>query len=44
MNDRVDRSRPVPGRDIVPEEGELEAAAAEKPPWLKGRGKSETTT
>jgi len=44
MNDRIDRRRPVPGRDIVPEERELEAAATEQPPRLKGRGKGKTTT
>ena len=43
VNDRVDRRRPVTGRYIVPQEGKLETAAAEKPPRLKGRGKSETT-
>jgi hypothetical protein len=43
VNDRVDRGRPVTSRYIVPQERKLETAAAEKPPRLKGRGKSETT-
>jgi hypothetical protein len=43
VNDRVDRRRPVTGWYIVPQERKLETAAAEKPPRLKGRGKSETT-
>ena len=44
MNDRIDRRRPVPGRDIVAEKRELEAAATKKPPRLKSRGKGETAT
>jgi hypothetical protein len=43
VNDRVDRCRPVTGRYVVPQERKLETTAAEKPPRLKGRGKSETT-
>jgi len=43
VDDRVDRRRPVTSRYIVPQERKLETAAAEKPPRLKGRGKSETT-
>jgi hypothetical protein len=43
VNDRVDRRRPVTGRYIVPQERKLKTAAAEKPPRLKRRGKSETT-
>ena len=44
VNDCVDRRRPVTGRYIVSQEGKLQTAATKKPPRLKGRGKSETTT